>query len=58
MIIKLVNREGSVVNKNGKLVDNIILSDHPGYTTALNASTGSTEGRFTRILRDYLKNKH
>jgi len=58
MIIKLVNREGQVVNTDGELIDQVVLEDHPGYSGAMNATTGKTEGRFARILRDYKQNKH
>lgn len=57
-ILKLVKREGSVVNEEGSLIDNIILEDHPGFAGSMDAHTGSTEGRFSRVLRNYIKNKN
>jgi len=57
-VIKLIKREGNVVNSDGKLIDNIVLEDHPGFTGTINASTGTTEGRFDSIFRNYYKSKN
>jgi hypothetical protein len=56
-VIKLVKRDGNVVNRDGKLIENVILEDHPGFAGTVDGQTGSTEGRFSRVLRNYLKSK-
>lgn len=58
VIIKVIKRDGNVVTPEGKMIDNIILEDHPGYKGLINATTSSSEGRFSHILRNYHKAKN
>lgn len=57
VIVKLVEREGNVVNEDGELIDKITLVDHPGFSGTMDGNTGSVEGRFSRVLRNYLDSK-
>lgn len=57
VIVKLVEREGNVVNEDGELIDKITLVDHPGFAGMMDGNTGSVEGRFSRVLRNYLNSK-
>lgn len=57
VIVKLVEREGNVVNEDGELIDKITLVDHPGFAGMMDGNTGSIEGRFSRVLRNYLDSK-
>lgn len=57
VIVKMIEREGNVVNKDGELIDKIELTDHPGFKGMMDGKTGAVEGRFSRVLRNYLEKK-
>lgn len=57
VIVKLIEREGNVVNEDGELIDKITLVDHPGFAGMMDGKTGSPEGRFSRVLRNYIESK-